>query len=373
MQLLTKNLEQLSDSISQISEEFKQRAIKQVDTALTLRNWIIGFLIAEYELNGSDRAVYGEKLYAELARKLKDIKGLTISALYNCRLFYRVYHEIGQILSQHLQLIDFKDKNILQTLSVKFISSANYESKPKYAPDIAVLVNRLSYSHFVELISLDPPLKRHFYEVEILKNNLSVRDLKRSINSMLYERTGLSTDKELMLEKQLQNQKLDINEIIKNPYVLEFLNLEEKAQFSEVDLEQSIINNLQKFLLEAGRGFCFEARQKRITFDNTHYYIDLVFYHRILKCHLLIDLKLGEFTHADSGQMNVYLNYYKNEEHCTGDNPPIGIILTAGKNETLVKYATGGLSDQIFVSKYLVKLPSEDELRRIIDMEVKKL
>ncbi|WP_343692353.1 PDDEXK nuclease domain-containing protein [Chitinophaga sp.] len=155
--------------------------------------------------------------------------------------------------------------------------------------------------------------------------------------------------------------------------MLEFLGLEEKAIYTETDLEQAIINHLQSFLLELGRGFCFEARQRRITFDNTHYRIDLVFYHRILKCHVLLDLKIGEFTHADAGQMNVYLNYYKDNEMQEDDNPPVGIILCANKNENLVKYATSGLPQQMFVSKYLINLPSEDELKMIIEDEQRKL
>ena len=158
----------------------------------------------------------------------------------------------------------------------------------------------------------------------------------------------------------------------KNPYILEFLELKQEAAYSESDLEQAIINHLQTFLLELGKGFCFEARQKRITFDNTHYFIDLVFYHRILKCNILIDLKLGEFTHADSGQMNVYLNYYNENEKQENDNPPIGLILCAGKNENLVKYATANLSQHVFVSKYLINLPNEKDLKKIIEEEQKK-
>jgi hypothetical protein len=153
---------------------------------------------------------------------------------------------------------------------------------------------------------------------------------------------------------------------------LEFLELKQESTYSETDLEQAIINHLQTFLIELGKGFCFEARQKRITFDNTHYFIDLVFYHRILKCNILIDLKLGEFTHADSGQMNVYLNYYNENEKQESDNPPIGLILCAGKNENLVKYATANLSQQVFVSKYLINLPNENDLKKIIEEEQKK-
>ena len=190
---------------------------------------------------------------------------------------------------------------------------------------------------------------------------------------MLFERTGLSTDKENVVEKYGNEADLKPEEIFRNPYLLEFLGLEEKPSYTETDLEEAIISHLQNFLLEMGRGFCFEARQKRITFDNTHYRIDLVFYQRILKCHVLIDLKIGEFTHADAGQMNVYLNYYKENEMQKEDNAAVGIILCAGKNETLVKYATAGLSQKVFVSKYMINLPSEKELEKIIQEEQQKL
>ena len=162
---------------------------------------------------------------------------------------------------------------------------------------------------------------------------------------------------------------LTAGDVVKNPYVLEFLGLEERPGYRESDLEQAIIDHLQTFLVELGRGFCFEARQKRITFDNEHYFIDLVFYHRILKCHVLVDLKLGAFSHADAGQMNVYLNYYREQEMTPGDNPPVGLILCAQQNETLVRYATSGLSEQLFVRKYQINLPTEAELQRVIQAE----
>ncbi len=209
--------------------------------------------------------------------------------------------------------------------------------------------------------------------MEAIKNAWPVRELQRAMNSMLFERTGLSTDKQAVLDKHIKQDRLLPEDVFRNPYVLEFLGLKEEAAYSESDLEEAIIGHLQTFLLEMGRGFCFESRQKRITFDNTHYRIDLVFYHRVLKCHVLIDLKLGEFTHADSGQMNVYLNYYKENEASEGDNPPIGIILCATKNESLVKYATANLPHKLFVSKYMVNLPSETELKKIIEEEQEKL
>jgi predicted nuclease of restriction endonuclease-like (RecB) superfamily len=188
---------------------------------------------------------------------------------------------------------------------------------------------------------------------------------------MLFERTGLSTDKELVLSSFKNDVDISISDIVKNPYFLEFIGLEEKASYSETDLETAIINHLQDFLTELGRGFCFEARQKRITFDNKHYRIDLVFYHRILKCHVLIDLKLGHFDHADAGQMNMYLNYFRKNEMTEGDNPPVGLILCADKNDTLVEYTTTGLTNEVFVSKYLVQLPSKEVLEAFIKNELK--
>lgn len=239
--------------------------------------------------------------------------------------------------------------------------------------DVDKLINQLSFTHIIELLKADTPIKRNFYEMEAVKNAWSVRELQRAMNSMLYERTGLSTNKQAVIDKQVKKERLHPEEVFRNPYILEFLGLKEETEYSESQLEQAIIDHLQIFLLELGKGFCFEARQKRITFDNTHYRIDLVFYHRVLKCNVLIDLKLGEFTHADAGQMNVYLNYYKEHETYEGDNPPIGIILCASKNENLVKYATAGLPQQVFVNKYMISLPQEAELRKIIEEEQQKI
>lgn len=263
-----------------------------------------------------------------------------------------------------MQLPDEQLNKIVQTVSEQFKDLPVISSKE--------LLNKLSFSHFVEFVKCETPLKRIFYETEVLKNNWSVRELQRAMNSMLYERTGLSTDKTLLLKNWETGAAPKPSEIFRNPYILEFLGLEEKASYVETDLENAIINHLQGFLLEMGRGFCFEARQRRITFDNTHYRIDLVFYQRILKCHVLIDLKLQDFTPGDAGQMNMYLNYYKENEMQSGDNEPIGIIMCAGKNETLVKYATSGLSEKVFVSKYLINLPTEKQLKEIIEEEQNK-
>ena len=222
------------------------------------------------------------------------------------------------------------------------------------------------------MIKFDDPLERLFYEVETIKNNWSVRELERAINTALYVRTGLSKNKEAIIRKFKNQKPVQSIDVIRDPYFLEFLGLEERSEYSESELEQAILDHLQKFLIELGTGFCFEARQKRITFDNTHYRIDLVFYHRILKSHILIDLKIGKFDHTDAGQMNVYLNYYKDTEMSDGDNPPIGIILCGSKGEALAKYATSGIDNQLFVSKYLVQLPDKKVLENFIKEELNK-
>ena len=358
-----KNLEQLTAIIQQTNIYFLNKAQQQVNTALTIRNWLIGFYIVEYEQNGKDRASYGEMMLETLARRLKtvNLKGMAETNLKLCRQFYQVYPQIRQAASDELQKAGFKLLSIGQMPSDQ---SGNANEKD--------LINYLSFSHFIELLKADSAEKRQFYEEQTIQNNWPVKALKRAIESLLYERTGLSENKATTFQDfSIKTDSLP-EAVFRNTYLLEFLGLEEKAPYTENDLEERIITNLQHFLLELGRGFCFEHRQRRITFDNKHYRIDLVFYHRILKCHVLLDLKIGEFDHADAGQMNMYLNYYKENESHNSDNPPIGIILCSGKNEALVKYATMGLPQQVFVSKYLVNLPSEKDLKQIIEVEKTK-
>lgn len=368
-----RELGQLVSAIEAANTYFLGQVQKQVNTALTLRNWVIGRYIIEYEQKGEDRAQYGQQLFKEVSKTLRKIglKSFGERNLYLCKDFYVAYPEILRTLSAKLHFKDNQSIIILQTLSAK--SENEEKTKVLHHTNYDLLLNKLSFSHFIELLKIDTPLKRSFYEVEIIKNNWSVRELQRAMNSMLFERTGLSSDKQSVLDNHHCGTEMKPDDIFRNPYVLEFLGLEQKAVYQETDLEEAITNHLQSFLLELGRGFCFEARQKRITFDNTHYRIDLVFYHRILKCHILLDLKLGEFTPADAGQMNVYLNYYKEHETQDNDNQPIGIILCAGRNETLVKYATSGLSQKVFVSKYLINLPSEEQLKEIIEKEQEKI
>ena len=374
------NFNALVTNIADTSHYFQQQAQKQVNVALTLRNWCIGAYLVEYEQHGQDRAQYGERLLSTLAKSLKDkgFKGFGVSNLQFFRQFYSSYPQIASILSGQPVSIGFSAATLLESLAHKATQATttlhhiHQTASGELLNDAQTLINRLSFSHFIELLKADSPVKKAFYEVHTLQNNWSVRELQRAMNSMLYERTGLSTDKTAVLEKHAAGTGLTAQDVFRNPYMLEFLGLDEKTEYSESDLEQAIIDHLQTFLLEMGKGICFEARQKRITFDNTHYRIDLVFYHRILKCHVLVDLKLGEFDHADAGQMNVYLNYYADQEMSEGDNPPIGIILCASQNAQLVKYATAGMAQPLFVSKYMINLPSEDELKQIIQDEQDK-
>lgn len=236
--------------------------------------------------------------------------------------------------------------------------------------DAKLLLSNLSFSHFVELIKVDKPIKRLFYEVECIKGNWSVKELKRQIGSLLYERTGLSKNKKKLLAMVHQeSSQLIFDDFRRDPYIFEFLGYKQKDILLESDLEKALTDDLQGFLLELGRGFCFEARQKRITINNEHYFIDLLFYNRILKCHVLIDLKTREFSHIDAGQMNFYLNYFKDNEMLEGDNPPVGIVLCSYKDAAVAKYATASIDNQLFVSKYMLELPSEEELQEFLKSE----
>lgn len=322
-----------------------------------------------FEQHGTDRAAYGQQLHKRLAAELRQqsIKGVSDRSLRQYRQFYLTYPQIWQTLSAKFQLPHF---DVVRQAQISKHADVDGDIP---ALDPALLLDRLTYSHFVELLKVDSPLLRSFYEVEAIKNNWKVYQLNRAVTTLLAERTSLSTDKAAVIARIQENQPAGLEDLIRNPYLLEFLGLQEKPEYTENDLEKAIIDHLQDFLLELGRGYCFEARQKRISFGNRHYRIDLVFYHRVLKCHVLIDLKIGEFDHADAGQMNVYLNYYKANEMSLGDNPPVGIILCASKDNALVEYATSGLAHDVFVSQYLAELPDKEELRALIERENQRL
>ncbi len=322
--------QKLVDSIGITIESARQRAIQAVNNELLKANWEIGRYIVEYEQHGNEKAEYGSSLLTNLSKDLKSRfgKGFSKSNIYLMRQFYLKYQ-------------------IFQSVTGK-----------------------LTWTHYADLLGVSDDYARGFYEKQAINENWSVRELKRQIGSSLFERLALSQDKSGILKLSEKGQLISQpKDIVKDPYVLEFLQIPEEYRMSESKLEQKIIDNLQTFLLELGKGFSFVGRQYRITLDNDHYYVDLVFYHRILKCFVLIDLKTKHVKHQDIGQMNMYLNYFKSEENTDGDNPPIGIVLGADKNDILVEYAIGGISNNIFVSKYQLYLPD----RKVLEQKVKEL
>ncbi|MDP2888237.1 MAG: PDDEXK nuclease domain-containing protein [Bacteroidota bacterium] len=360
---------QLIEHIATVSFQLQRRALQSVDQLLVMRNWLVGFYLVEYEQAGTDRSNYGDKLLEAIESdcKRQNLKGLSVTNLKICRQFYQTYPAIGQPLADFLAISQpvadqFIENSVMKNIQEPCITDKQVDHS-KIQPEI--LLQHFSFRHFTELIKVKEPLKRLFYEQQAIKGNWSARELKRQIESLLIERAGLSTDK----EKLLASVKGELNlpeHIIKDPYILEFTGFKDLPTYNENDLETELLNKIQSFLLELGNGFCFEARQKRITVGNEHDRIDLVFYHRILKCHVLIDLKVRAFSHADVGQMNFYLNYYKQKMKETGDSDPVGIVLCTQKDHEKVQYATAGLDNHLFVSKYMLALPTEEELLALV-------
>lgn len=342
-------------------EQGRKLAVRYVNTAMVVTYWLIGRRIVEYEQKGKERAEYGQELLQKLSQDLnrKFGRGFSTDNLEAMRHFYLSY-----------------PVRISETLSRKLEEQNSETSSRNSATILAIhpLIERftLSWSHYRLLIRLDEPLKREFYEAECIRGNWSVRQLDRQIQSMLYERTALSKRKLAVINKAHEKPiVLKPEDEIKDPYILEFLGL--KDEYSESQLEEALIKHLEHFLLELGIGFTFVARQKRITLEGSHYRLDLLLYHRILRCLIAIDLKIGEFTHADAGQMNLYLNYLKDKEKLPNENDPVGLILCSDKKKTVVEYALGGMSNKIFASKYRLQLPDPKVLKDEIEHEKQKL
>jgi predicted nuclease of restriction endonuclease-like (RecB) superfamily len=351
----------LIESINQVHSSFQSQSVKAVNMGLTLRNWCIGFYILEFEQNGEDRARYGTTLVANIAQSIQ-IKGLTAPELSRCRQFYRVYPEILGAKTQELirDITDGKTTKRIFGLATQELQSNQNQ-----------LISFISYTHFVELIKIDNPVKRKYYELLILKAQLNVKNLKREIASLSYERLGMSTDKEAAFAQLAQKITPALpKDIIKSHYFFEFLGINSPEMIEESALELALINHLQQFIIELGNGFCFESRQKRILIGEEYFFVDLVFYHRILKAHVLIELKVDSFSHAHVSQLVTYLNFYKQNMMEDGDNPPIGILLVTDKNTALVEYATANEKDRLFVSKYKLNLPSEQDLKMFIEREL---
>lgn len=324
----------LTNQIKMLIVDSKRRIAQNINQEILTTYWEIGKIIYEREVTQNIDIETISTVLLELSKILMTQvgKGFSRSNLTYMRLLYLVY------------------------------------------PNGINVKSPLSWSHYIEFLKIDDTLERSFYEQQSILEKWSVRELRRQKDSALFQRLALSKDKKGILDLAQKGQLLTKDaDLIKDPYVLEFLGLPEVKRYSEKELERKIIQNLQDFILELGKGFGFIGSQYRITLNNTHFYVDLVFFHRILRCFVIIDLKIGEVKHTDIGQMNMYLNYFKEEESIEGDNSPIGIILAAGKDEIMVRYATGGLSNKVFVSKYQTYLPDKDllqeKMRRILNNE----
>ncbi len=357
----------LVTSIVHIHQQTQAFSAKAVNVALTLRNWLIGYRIEVYERQGVDRAAYGDKLMDTLAKRLVEQGWARCDRreLYRFRQLYLAYPQIVESLTPQSLLLP--DLGPLLAL-VSAPPGSIRESVPQQSPTAHTeLIFRLSFTHLAELIQLPDDTQRRFYEVECMRGNWSVRELRRQIDSLYYQRSGLSKDKtQLSALAHAAADTLQPAHVIRDPYVFEFLGLRSRDVMAESDLEDALLDRLQDFLLELGHGFCFEARQKRILIGDEHFFIDLVFYHRILKCHVLVELKTDAFRHEHLGQLNTYVAYYKKHQMTSGDQPPIGILLCTRKNDALVEFALGDLNSQVFVSRYAVELPRKEEMERFI-------
>jgi predicted nuclease of restriction endonuclease-like (RecB) superfamily len=426
--------ESLVVSIRDIDRDLASQAKRAVNISVTLRNWLIGWHIEEYERKGADRAKYGERLMHQLSEELvaHGVSRADRRELYRYRTFYRTYPEIVESLSPQFQRMMAGARESSRAISLKGLpaivetpspqlkkntagsrksprskeqsappaivetpspqlkkitagSRKSPRSKEQSAPPAIVetpspqfgisageLIRKLSFSHIAELLAIDDPKKRGFYEIECVQGNWAVRELKRQVASLYFERSVLSRDKARLTK--LANDGAEGEEprlSIRDPYIFEFIGLKAREVMGESHLEDQLLDKLQDFLLELGHGFCFEARQKRILIGDTHGFVDLVFYHRVLKCHVLIELKLEAFSHQNIGQLNTYVSWYARNMMADGDNPPVGILLCTQKDHALVEYAIAGMDNKLFVSKYQLHLPDREQLRRELERTLK--
>lgn len=333
------------ESVANVLEKARKTAKAAIDLSMVYAYFETGRLIVEEEQNGKQRAEYGKFIISELSKYLSERigRGFSVTNLKQMRKFYQIY----------------SNDQISQTLSDQLKNLPAVSTGRKFP---------LSWSHYLKLMRIDNIDERHFYEIESVKNNWSLSELKRQFNTALYERLALSADKDgvyrMAIEGQLVEKPADV---VKDPYVLEFLGLPEIPNYSESQLETAIIDHLQQFLLELGTGFAFVGRQVRFTFEEEHFRVDLVFYNRLLRCFVLFDLKIGELKHQDIGQMQMYVHYYDREVKLSDENPTIGIILCKDKNQAVVEMTLPENNSQIFASKYETVLPSKEELQKLLN------
>ncbi len=357
------------ERIREILQSAKVAVSRSVNTTQVVANWLIGREIVEEDQRGKRRAEYGEKLLAVVSELLKAEfgAGYSVPNLRNMRQFYQVFPAL---------LSASEIRYALRSESTKggvIIGDAATDANRSWQP--GQLHPNLSWTHYRTLLRVDNADARAFYQIEAVENRWSARELERQINSLLHERLALSKDKKGLLRLATKGQDIQQpTDIFKDPVVMEFLGLPEPPRLVETDLEQKLIDNLQSFLLELGKGFAFVKRQERLTLEGDHFYVDLVFYHTILKCYVLIDLNTGKLTHEDLGQLQLYVNYYDRERRTEGDQPTLGLILCTDKNDTVVKYTLGpDQQNKIFASRYKLHLPTEKELQDELRREVRFL
>ena len=373
------SFDELTKIIRDTHDAAQTTAVKAINRMQTMRNWLYGYYIIEFEQHGKDRAEYGTQLLKRLEERVNR-KGLTETLFKNSRKFYRLYPQMVEniigVISPTVsdKLLESKDASGL--CDTQMTENEHVEKSPTVSDGFRttgqMIISRLSFSHIVEIMTVDDPLARYFYEQECIKCTWSVRELRRQISTNLYVRTGISSNPEKMLSlPSLQGH--DNNELqIRQPFTFEFLGLKANEVVGEKDIENALIDHLQDFLLELGKGFCFESRQKRIIIDDEYYYPDLVFYNRILHCGVIIELKDEEFSHQNLGQLNAYVSHYKEHEMQPGDNPPIGILLCTRKGKKMVEYALAGMDNQLFVSTYMLQLPDKKTLEDFLLKQLEK-
>ena len=362
----------LVDAVRRVHEHTATGVNRTVNSTLTLRNWLSGGYIRDYEQNGADRAQYGIHLLEKLSDSLQGCLDRCYTGRYLglCRQLFDAYPSIRK------SVISKSGVSLLPEISE---SSVDWPETRKsvisdFGADSWTLIQRLSFTHLVELLAIEDPLKRAFYEIECIRGNWSVRALKRQIATLYYARSGLSLDKEKLADMaHSAAEKAEPKLAIRDPYIFEFLGLKASEAVSESNLEAALLDNLHEFLMELGHGFCLEVRQKSIVIGKTRGFVDLVFYHRILKCHVLIELKVDKFTHEHIGQLNTYVSWYRKHMMTDGDNPPVGLLLCTQKDHTLVEFAIANMDNRLFVSKYQLELPKKEELELFLQTKRREI
>ena len=365
---LTQEYDELYQRVTKILEEARSQIARTVNTAMVHAYWLVGREIVEVEQRGDFRAKYGERLIERLAERLNQRfgRGMSIATLRRIRSFYLSYPEGSQIPS-NISQVEIRSTPLIESGNQKNRSTPLIESTH---PGRGLFPPFLGWSHYLVLLRVRDPKARAFYEIEAARESWSVRELERQVASLLFERLAKSRDKDQVLTLAKKGQTISApSDVIKSPFVLEFLDLQERSSWLERDLEQAIIDRLESFLLELGKGFCFVARQKRLTLEGDHFYVDLVFYNRLLRCFVIVDLKLGELTHQDLGQMQMYVNYFDRYQRAEHEEATVGIVLCSAKNDAMVKITLPTDNTQIHASRYQLYLPTETELREELERE----